>query len=200
MDVNIPDLDRRQERLVDAIENGILTNEQAKKRAGQIRDEREVAEARRDELQAWAYNAAAGAAQAEELAAKWPDWAQALEADAVLARQVLSKCLASAPIYVMPGAEKRTWFFVVLASYEGFLRGAVRPGFIATYADDDQYPLVERGAAPESVRQALYDMARGQGGNYLPTIRQADGVTSRTNWDPNAMVPEWARPRADRGQ
>jgi DNA invertase Pin-like site-specific DNA recombinase len=200
VDVKIPDLDRRQERLVDAIENGILTNEQAKKRAGQIRDEREVAEARRDELQAWAYNAAAGAAQAEELAAKWPDWAQALEADAVLARQVLSKCLASAPIYVMPGAEKRTWFFIGLASYEGFLRGAVRPGFIATYADDDQYPLVERGAAPESVRQALYDMARREGGNYLPTIRQADGVTSRTNWDPNAMVPQWARPRADRGQ
>jgi hypothetical protein len=29
-------------------------------------------------------------------------------------------------------AQRRTWFFLDLASYEGVLRGAVRPGFIAT--------------------------------------------------------------------
>jgi hypothetical protein len=32
-------------------------------------------------------------------------------------------------------------------------------------------PLVNRGAAPDAVRLALYDIARGQGGNMLPTIR-----------------------------
>jgi hypothetical protein len=84
------------------------------------------------------------------LRAKWADWSQALESDAVLARQVLGRALAGALIYVQPGPEKRTWYFLGLASYEGIIRGAVRPGFIATYARDDENPdpLVDRGRGP----------------------------------------------------
>ena len=72
--------------------------------------------------------------QAEELRAKWAEWSDALEDDAVLARQVLGKVLAGAPIYVRPGVTPKTWFFVGLASFEAVIRGAVRPGAIATYA------------------------------------------------------------------
>ena len=64
--------------------------------------------------------------QAEELRAKWAEWSDALENDAVLARQVLGKVLAGAPIYVRPGVTPKTWFFVGLASFEAVIRGAVR--------------------------------------------------------------------------
>jgi hypothetical protein len=110
-----------------------------------VKAQREKVEARRDELVSWVRSEAADRTQAEELAAKWPDWAHA---HPIVARQALGKLLAGAPVYVVPGAEKRTWHFVGLASYEGALRGAVRPGYIATYADDmDPYPIVSRAAA-----------------------------------------------------
>jgi len=73
VDVVIPGLELRQERLLDAIENGTLTKEQAKKRADQIRDERDAAEAKRDELQTWEHNAVADRNQAEELLHNWND-------------------------------------------------------------------------------------------------------------------------------
>jgi hypothetical protein len=136
-------------------------------------------------------------------------WAQALEDDALVARQALGKLLAGAPVYVVPGAENRTWHFVGLASYEGALRGAVRPGYIATYAEDDAnpYPIADRGAAPEVVRRALFESAAFQGGAPLPKAifeggaftppRRADGTVDDEALA-QLMVPAWARPRSDR--
>jgi hypothetical protein len=172
VDVVIPGLDVKLERLMDAIEAGTLTKEQAKKRADQLRDERDVAEAKRDELQLWERNAVADREQAEELFHNWKSWDEAMEGEmqkgeSALSRQILAKALAGAPIYVMPGPERRTWFFLGLASYEGVIRGAVRPGAIATFVDHDQ-PLVDRGAPPAAVRQWLAEQAAFQCGEPLP--------------------------------
>jgi len=81
--------------------------------------------------------------------------------ESAVSRQVLAKALAGSPIYVMPMPERRTWTFLGLASYEGVLRGAVRPGAIATFAQDDENPdpLVDRGAPPQVVRQFLVHQA-----------------------------------------
>ena len=104
-------------------------------------------------------------------------------------------------MYVVPGWEKRTWFFLGLASYEGALRGAIRPGYIATYAQDDENPdpIVDRGAAPQAVREGLLHLVRAHAlaGRPLPMIRAADG-TSRVDWEAAFAVPAWARPRGDR--
>lgn len=80
----------------------------AKERADQLRDESKAAKAELEELQTWARDEAADRDRAEELRQKWAEWSEALEDDAVLARQVLGKALAGAPIYVRPGQEKRT--------------------------------------------------------------------------------------------
>jgi len=72
----------------------------------------------------------------------------------------------------LPGSEKRTWFFLGLASYEGIIRGAIRPGGIATFVQDDD-PVIERGAAPQVVREFLLTMARHQ--ERRPMARGADG-------------------------
>jgi DNA invertase Pin-like site-specific DNA recombinase len=173
VEVIIPGLDTKLERLMDAIEAGTLSKEQAKKRADQIREEREVAEAKRDELQTWERNAVADRGQAEELLHNWATWDEAMEAEmqkgeSALSRQVLAKALAGAPIYVMPMPERRTWAFLGLASYEGVIRGAVRPGAIATFVDDDPAPLVDRGAAPLAVRQWLAEAAAFLSGEPLP--------------------------------
>jgi len=121
--------------------------------------------------------------------------------ESAVSRQVLAKALAGSPIYVMPMPERRTWTFLGLASYEGVLRGAVRPGAIATFAQDDENPdpLVDRGAPPQVVRQFLVHQAVFQGGAPLPSrdgklalpIRE-DGTV---DWDalPVAMLPAWAR-------
>jgi hypothetical protein len=103
----------------------------------------------RDELEHVVRNERAEHDQAEELRAKWAEWSDALEDDAVLARQVLGKVLAGAPMYVRPGVTPKTWFFVGLASFEAVIRGAVRPGAITTYVYDDENPapVVDRGAA-----------------------------------------------------
>jgi DNA invertase Pin-like site-specific DNA recombinase len=216
VDVVIPGLDTKLERLMDAIEGGTLTKEQAQKRATQIREEREVAEAQRDELQCWARNAVADREQAEELLHNWTSWSEAMEAEmqkgeSALSRQVLAKALAGSPIYVMPGPERRTWFFLGLASYEGVLRGAVRPGAIATFVQDDQdpAPLVDRGAPPLAVRQWLTQAAAFQGGEPLPKAlfvqqgktkydtvyappRRPDGTVD-DEAIARLMVPAWAR-------
>lgn len=51
----------------------------------------------------WARDEAADRDRAEEPRAKWSEWSEALEDDPALARQVLGKALAGAPIYVRPG-------------------------------------------------------------------------------------------------
>jgi hypothetical protein len=67
---------------------------------------------------------------------------------------------------------------------------------IATFVQDDENPgpLVDRGAPPLVVRQALAHSAAFQGHTYLPKVmtKRADG---RIDWDalPAAMLPEWAR-------
>src|SRR4030095_11094834 len=84
------------------------------------------------------------------------------------------------------------------------IRGAVRPGAIATYVYDDENPapVVDRGAAPQAVREALASMAA------LPPdgMLKATGVGA-TKWDrvltkadlkAFLAVPAWARPRSDR--
>jgi DNA invertase Pin-like site-specific DNA recombinase len=208
VDVVIPGLELRQERLLDAIEAGTITKEQAKKRADQIRDEREVAEAKRDELQTWARNAVADREQAEELLHNWNGWSEAMEAEmqkgeSALSRQILAKALAGAPIYVMPMPERRTWAFLGLASYEGVLRGAVRPGAIATFVQDGEGDvLVDRGAPPLVVRQFLAHQAAFQGGAPLPKELFPGGVF-RPPTRPDGtvdeaaiarlMVPAWAK-------
>ena len=153
VDAIIPGLDTELERLMDAIEAGTLSKEQAKKRADQIREEREVAEAKRDELQMWEQNAVADRGQAEELLHNWATWDEAMEAEmqkreSALSRQVLAKALAGAPIYVMPMPERRTWAFLGLASYEGVIRGAVRPGAIATFVSTRSCPAGRTGRRP----------------------------------------------------
>jgi DNA invertase Pin-like site-specific DNA recombinase len=214
IDVVIPGLELRQERLLDAIENGTLTKEQAKKRADQIRDERDVAEAKRDELQTWARNAVADREQAEELLHNWETWDAAMEdemqkGESALSRQVLAKALAGSPIFVMPMPARRTWTFLGLASYEGVIRGAVRPGAIATFVQDDENlaPLVDRGAPPAVVRQFLAHQAALQGAETWPAEMykvEADGTKrfaaprlpdGTVDFDAIArlMLPEWAR-------
>src|SRR4029450_11455884 len=72
-DAILPALDRRQDRLIDAIESGILTKDQAQKRSTQLREECEAAEAERDELAAWVRDEAADRAQAQGLATRWAE-------------------------------------------------------------------------------------------------------------------------------
>jgi hypothetical protein len=191
----LPDLDRRQERLVSAIEDGILTREQAKKRADQIREERERLEAERDELAAWVRDEAADRAQAQELATRWEEWQESAGDDPVVARQMLAKALGGAPVYVTPGVEKRTWFFLGLASYEGVLRGAVRPGGYAI--QPDEVAEVSRGAVPAAVREALARLATIQGIATSPLPRPAMGdVYTVEDWKAALGVPSWAQGRA----
>jgi hypothetical protein len=113
---------------------------------------------------------------------------------------MLAKALGGAPIYITPGAEKRTWFFLGLASYEGVLRGAVRPGAYAI--QPTEVSEVSRGAVPAAVREALVRLAGldvlsaiGSQGAPLPTVREADG-TSRVDWKAALAVPSWACGRA----
>jgi hypothetical protein len=138
-DVVLPGLALREERLLDAIEAGAIDREQAKKRGHAIRDERGVAEAKRDELLTGQRNEIADTEQATTMASNWNGWAAQMEAEmqreeSALSRQILAKALAGSPIYVLPGQERRSWRFLGLASYEGVIRGAVRPGAIATFA------------------------------------------------------------------
>jgi site-specific DNA recombinase len=191
-DVVLPDLARRQERLLDAVESGVFTREEAKKRADKIRDEREAAEAEREELQGWVRDAAADRAQAQELATRWSEWQETAGDDPVVARQMLAKALGGAPIYITPGAEKRTWFFLGLASYEGVLRGAVRPGGYAV--QPDEVPHVNRGAVPQAVQEALARLATIQGtaGQPLPKGTGKDGAFTVEDWKAFTGVPSWA--------
>lgn len=100
----------------------------------------------------------------------------------------------------MPGPERRTWFFLGLASYEGVLRGAGRPGAIATFVQDGEGdPLVDRGVPPAVVRQFVAHQAVLQGGAPLPSRRgkpalptRPDGAVDRDAL-PAAMLPAWAR-------
>ncbi len=195
VNVVIPGLAVREDRLLEAIEEGMIDKERAKKRSTEIREEREQAEARRDELESWVRNEEVDREQSDELVARWAEWSEALEDDAVLARQVLGKALAGAPIYAQPGAERRTWFYLGLASFEGILRGAVRPGAIATFVQDDEdpAPVVDRGVAPQAVREFLAVQA-GFLGRGLPV---KDG---RIDWGAAKAVPAWALSRADKGR
>jgi DNA invertase Pin-like site-specific DNA recombinase len=207
-DVVLPGLIQREERLLDAVEAGLMDRDTIRKRSMAIRDERGVAEARRDELISWQRNAAADVAQAEELAANWNGWAEQMEreqqvgnGESVLSRQILAKALGGAPVYVMPGTEKRTWHFLGLASYEGVLRGAVRPGAIARFVQDGEGDeLVDRGAPPAAVRAFLAHQILFQSGAPLPPelfTKQADGTTTYTQVDEATMarllMPEWAQ-------
>jgi ribosomal protein L34E len=92
-DVVLPALAQREARLVEAIEDGVALDV-VRGRLKEVKAERENVEAGRDELESWVRNEAADRTQAEELAAKWPDWAHALEDDAIVARQALGKLLA----------------------------------------------------------------------------------------------------------
>lgn len=128
--VVIPGLTQREQRLVDAIENGTgLDVERGRLKA--VTAECEAAEASRTELEAWARDAKKDRERAEEVRDRWTAWAPALEKDIELARQILGKALAGAPIYILPAPERRTWYYLGLASYEGLLQGAVRPGYAA---------------------------------------------------------------------
>lgn len=187
--VVIPGLVAQQDRLVDAIASGMVLDA-VRDRLKKVTAEREQAEAKREELEAWQRDETSDRERAEELRARWAEWSVALEDDPILARQVLFKALAGAPIFVQPSHEPRTWVFLGLASFEGVLRGAVRPGGIATFIDDEA-PHVERGAAPMVVREALAALA-GMPAGPLPMVREADG-TSRVDWAAARGVPSWAR-------
>jgi hypothetical protein len=178
----------------------------------------EVAEAERDALQAEVDAAVGDRSQAEELATNWASWDEQMEAEmqkgeSTLSRQVLAKALAGAPIYVMPMPAKRTWAFLGLASYEGVIRGAVRPGAIATFIQDeaDLAPLVDRGAPPKAVREWLAAEAAFMGGEPMPkALFKPTGRPFETKFTPprrpdgtvdevaiaGMMVPEWARGKA----
>lgn len=65
---------------------------------------------------------------------------------------------------------------------------------LQTWARDeaaDPAHVVDRGAAPQAVREALAALAALPEGP-LPTIREADGVTSRVDWEAALGVPKWA--------
>src|SRR5262245_7446291 len=57
----------------------------------------------------------------------------ALDDDPVFARQVLTKALGDVPIYVTPGEERGTWFYISIGSYDGILLDAVKRSAIATF-------------------------------------------------------------------
>ena len=88
-----------------------------------LQQERKEAEARVAELEGWELDARADAETIERLRETWGSWSGALEADPVLARQVLRKVVDPKGIRVFP-AGRGGWEFRGYGRYDGILLGS----------------------------------------------------------------------------
>jgi DNA invertase Pin-like site-specific DNA recombinase len=130
----VPVLSAECERLADAVAAGSGTLDVLLSAIKSRQSEREQAEARITELEGIERDLQADHETVERLKATWGDWSGALEADPVLARQVLRKVLERGSVLVWPvaGAEVRTWDYIGHGRFDGVLRGSVGGDSIVT--------------------------------------------------------------------
>ncbi len=121
----IPVLNAEAERLANAIAAGSGTLDVLLSAIKERQTEREAAELRLAELESTERDLRAESDAVERLSAVWKDWAGALDADPVLARQLLRKVLVG-PILVLPKG-RGAWEFLGGSRFDALLHGALAP-------------------------------------------------------------------------
>jgi site-specific DNA recombinase len=157
----IPVLNAEAERLANAVAAGSGALDVLLTAIKQRQAEREQAELRLAELEGIERDLRADAEAVERLRATWKDWEGALDADPVLARQLLRKVLAG-PIAVSP-RERGHWTYAGISRFDGLLHGAV---------GKDETVVVHRGLRP-ALRWAV-PIAGGSDAPVGDTVRDRE--------------------------
>lgn len=147
----IPVLTAECERLADAVAGGSGTLDVLLSGIKTRQAEREAAEARVVELESIERDLRADADAVERLRTTWKDWGGALDADPVLARQVLRKVLVGS-ILVFPRGRGQ-WSFGGFSRFDGLLTGRIAPAqtLVAKWDGRERIDALVRSRYPDAV-------------------------------------------------
>jgi DNA invertase Pin-like site-specific DNA recombinase len=150
----IPVLNAEAERLANAVAAGNGTLDVLLAAIKERQAEREAAERRIAELEGIERDLRAESDAVERLRAVWRDWSGALDADPVLARQLLRKVLAT-PIQVHPRGRGQ-WTYAGFGCWDGLFLGRITPGrtYLGRLNDEQHHEIMAMARAYPEIRDA----------------------------------------------